>query len=103
MDKRDWKVRGGLTSTTTSTTTACTKGDYFSSPSATLPASRRTLRSHRVAACAPDAAVLHAEVAYAIVHAAEGARRIVGAGYGAGYALVMDNLVTPEGGGLCGL
>jgi hypothetical protein len=25
-------------------------------------------------------------------------RRIVGAGYGAGYALVMDNLVTPEGG-----
>jgi hypothetical protein len=29
----------------------------------------------------------------------DSARRIVGAGYGAGYGLVMDNLVTPEGGG----
>ena len=28
----------------------------------------------------------------------DSARRIVGAGYGAGYGLVMDNLVTPEGG-----
>ena len=30
----------------------------------------------------------------------DSARRIVGAGYGAGYGLVMDNLVTPEGGAL---